>query len=126
MKKAITIILIVLTVKAYTQDQKCKAFRVGKFSYSDPDYGDLLTERNDSIQTDAYPSMGWKITSEIKWLSDCKYQTTCIKVNNKMLESLIGAEFVIEIVQIMNNKILCRTESQGIVVEKEMTKIQSD
>ncbi|MGV6831436.1 MAG: hypothetical protein ACWA5P_07740 [bacterium] len=126
MKLTISITLLLLTFNSIAQEKTCADFKTGKFTYSDPDYADLITIRNDSIQTDAYPSMGWEITSRIKWLDNCTYETECIKVNNHVMASLIGTTYVIEIIEINDNKILCKTETDGIVVEKEMIKIESD
>ena len=43
-----------------------------------------------------------------------------------MMEGLIGIKYVIEIINIDQNKILCKTESEGIVVEKEMILTATD
>jgi len=124
MREPITIILLLLTFGLFAQEKKCSDFKIGKFTYSDPDYSDLITVRTDSLQTDSYPKMGWEMTSRVKWLTDCKYEMEYIKVNDPKMESLIGIKYVIEIIEIKENKILCRTESDGITVDKEMIKTE--
>jgi len=39
------------------------------------------------------------------------------KVNKPILESIIGTKYVIEIIEINENKILCKTESERVVIE---------
>jgi hypothetical protein len=124
MREPITIILLLLTFGLFAQEKKCSDFKIGNFTYSDPDYSDLITVRTDSLQTDSYPKMGWEMTSRVKWLTDCKYEMEYIKVNDPKMESLIGIKYVIEIIEIKENKILCRTESDGITVDKEMIKTE--
>ena len=115
-----------MTFNSFSQKRECTDFKVGKFTYLDPNYADLITERNDSIQTDSYPSMDLIMTSRIKWLSDCKYEIEYIKVNDSKMQSIIGVKYIIEIIEINNNKILCKSESNGIIVEKEMIKIKTE
>jgi len=124
MRETITIIFLLLTFGLFAQEKQCSDFKFGKFTYSDPDYSDLITVRTDSLQTDSYPKMGWEMTSRIKWLTDCKYEMEYIKVNDPKMESLIGIKYVIEIIEIKENKIMCRTESDGIIVDKEMIKTE--
>ncbi|NQY31117.1 MAG: hypothetical protein HRT69_16830 [Flavobacteriaceae bacterium] len=126
MKKTISIFILLLALNSFSQEKKCSDFKVGKFTYSDPDYADLITIRTDSLQIDSYPKMGWEMTSRIEWLTDCKYEIVYIKVNDPKMESLIGIKYVIEIIEIDNNKIMCRTESDGITVEKEMIKTETE
>ena len=125
MKQTISIFILLLTLNSFSQEKKCSDFKVGKFTYSDPDYADLITIRTDSLQIDSYPKMGWEMTSRIEWLTDCKYEIEYIKVNDPKMESLIGIIYVIEIIEIDDNKIICRTESDGISVEKEMIKTET-
>ncbi|WP_298508294.1 hypothetical protein [uncultured Kordia sp.] len=122
MKPTIIILTLFISLISFSQEKKCSDFKIGKFTYSDPDYADLITERTDSLQTDHYPKMGWKLTSKVKWLTACKYEIEYIEVNIPKMESIIGTKYIIEIIDINKNKILCRTESDGIVIEKEMIK----
>ena len=123
MKQSIPIIiLLLLTLNSFGQEKDCSNFKIGEFTYSDPDYADLITIRTDSFQTDRYPEMGWEMISKVKWLTKCKYEIEYIKVNKPMLESIIGTKYVIEIIEIKENKILCKTESEGIGIEREMIK----
>jgi hypothetical protein len=122
MKQTIFLSFLLLTLSSFAQEKNCSDFKVGEFTYTDPDYADLVTVRTDSLQTDSYPEMGWEMTSSIRWISDCKYEIEYIDVNDSKLESIIGVKYVIEIIEINENKILCRTESDGISVEKEMIK----
>jgi len=125
MKQTISMFILLLTLSSFAQEKNCSDFKVGKFTYSDPDYADLITVRTDSLQTDSYPKMGWEMTSSVEWLTDCKYELEYIKANDSKMESLIGTKYVIEIIEINGNVILCRTESDGIIVEKEMIKTET-
>ena len=116
------ILLAIVVNYSVAQHYTCTDFKTGTFSYLDPDYSDLKTVRNDSLQFDSYPSMGWEITSSINWLSECRYETTCIAVNTPKIASLIGTRYTIEIIEINENKIRCKTVSEGIEVEKELIK----
>jgi len=126
MKQTISIFILLLTLNSFSQEKKCSDFKVGKFTYSDPDYSDLITVRTDSFQIDSYPKMDWEMTSRVEWLTDCKYEIVYIKVNDPKMESLIGIKYVIEIIGIDDNKIMCKTESDGITVEKEMIKTETE
>ena len=66
------------------------------------------------------------MTSRVEWLTDCKYEIVYTKVNEPEIESLIGIKYVIEIIGIDDNKIMFRTESDGIIVEKEMIKTKTE
>ena len=66
------------------------------------------------------------MTSRVEWLTDCKYEIVYTKVNEPEIESLIGIKYVIEIIGIDDNKIMFRTESDGIIVEKEMIKTETE
>ena len=126
MKNLILILILNLTLNGWAQEKNCSDFKVGKFTYSDPDYADLITVRTDSLQIDSYPKMGWAMTSRVEWLTDCKYEIIYIKVNDPKMKSLIGIKYVIEIIGIDDNKIMCKTESDGITVEKEMIKAETE
>ena len=125
-KYVLTIPFLLFAIHVFGQEKTCLDFMVGTFVYSDPDYADLVTVRNDSLQTDSYPAMGWETTCRVSWLTECKYEIEYIRVNNPMMEGLIGIKYVIEIINIDQNKILCKTESEGIVVEKEMILTATD
>jgi len=61
--------------------------------------------------------MGWELISKVKWLAKCKYEIEYVKVNKPILESIIGTKYVIEIIEINENKILCKTEPEEVVIE---------
>ncbi|MGH1387785.1 hypothetical protein [Kordia sp.] len=124
MKQILMIVTLLLTLTAFAQEKKCSDFKVGEFTYSDPDYADLITIRTDSFQTDSYPKIGLKTVSKVTWLTDCKYEIEYVEVSDPKMESLIGVKFVIEIIKINDNKILCRTKSEDVIIEKEMIKTQ--
>lgn len=126
MKFLLSLFLIVLTLPLVAQEMECSEFKIGKFRYTDPDYADLVTIRKDSIQIDSYPSLGWEMKNRITWLSDCTYQTECISVNEASLESLIGITYIIQIIAIRNDTIVCRAESDGITIDKEMVKVKAN
>ncbi|WGD33864.1 hypothetical protein [Olleya sp. YS] len=124
MKSIFSIIIFLITLIGYAQEKECIDFKVGKFTYSNPDYSDLITIRKDTLQIDYYPNLGWELTSKVNWLNDCKYEIIYTEVNDSKLDLLIGVRFVIEIIEINSNKILCRTVSEGLTVEQEMIKIE--
>lgn len=126
MKHLLVLFILLISLPSLGQEKTCLDFKVGTFGYSDPDYADLITVRNDSLQTDSYPAMGWETTCRVTWLTDCIYEIEYIRVNNPMMDGLIGIKYLIEIVHIDQNKILCRTESEGVVVEKEMILTSTD
>jgi len=117
MKQSITVIILLLTLTSFGQEKDCSNFKIGEFTYSDSDYADLITIRTDSLQTDRYPEMGWELISKVKWLTKCKYEIEYVKVNKPILESIIGTKYVIEIIEINENKILCKTEPEEVVIE---------
>ena len=124
MQKVIFIVLFLITTIAFSQELNCSDFKNGTFTYTDPDYADLLTTRTDSIQIDTYPKLDLEMTSTVTWLSDCKYQMVYTKVNDPKMEAIIGIKYVIEIIEINDNKIICQTVSEGIIVKKEMIKLK--
>lgn len=117
--------LLIFSISTFAQGKKCVDFKNGTFKYTDKDYGDLITVRLDTLQTDTYPESNEVIKSRINWLSDCKYEMEVIEVNKEFLKSLIGTKYTIEIITINGNKIVCRSKNQGTVVEKEMIKVAS-
>jgi len=95
MKQAITIIFFIMTLILIAQEKNCADFKVGKFTYSDLDYSDLITVRTDSLQIDSYPKMELETKSIVKWITDCKYEIEYIEVNDSKMESLIGTKYTI-------------------------------
>jgi hypothetical protein len=122
MRQISILILILLTFNCKAQENTCAEFKTGRFTYSDPDYADLITIRNDSIQIDTYPYADFETTSRIKWLSACTYEMEYLAVSNPLMNQLIGTKIIIEIIHVEDNKIRCRTVSDGVEVEKEMIK----
>jgi len=126
MKTIIIFALLPPTLSSFAQEKECANFKTGTFKYTDADYADLITKRNDSIQVDSYPNANFEMTSKITWLTDCRYEIEYIIVNDASLEPIIGMKYVIEIMEIDDSKIICRTKSEGITVEKEMIKVNED
>ncbi|MEY8847189.1 hypothetical protein AB9K26_00080 [Psychroserpens sp. XS_ASV72] len=119
MKKVLLVLIIFHSIKISAQEKNCSDFKTGKFKYSDVSWSEIISVRNDSIQSDYYSESDMEIVSKITWLSDCKYKMEYIKVSEKWFEHKIGEVEFIEIVQVNGNKILCRNESYSI----EMIKI---
>lgn len=124
MKQVLSIIFLLLTFVSYSQEKKCSDFKTGKFIHTDPDFKDLVTIRTDSIQREFYPKTGWEMIAKIKWLSDCKYEMEYIKANKDILQAIIGTKYVIEIIEINDNRIKCKSESGEMIIEKEMIKTE--
>lgn len=124
MQKIIFIVLFIITSSCFSQELNCSAFKNGTFTYTHPDYADLLTIRKDSIQIDTYPKLNLEMTSTVTWLSDCKYQMVYTKVNDPKMEPIIGVKYVIEIIEINDNKIMCQTDSGDVIVKQEMIKLK--
>ncbi len=123
MRQTSILILILLTFNCKAQENIYAEFKTGRFIYSDPDYADLITTRTDSIQIDTYPYADFETTSQIKWSSACTYEMEYMEVSNSLMNPLIGTKIIIEIINLEDNKIRCRTVSDGIEVEKEMIKV---
>lgn len=119
MRTIFTTFLFLLSISISAQEKKCSEFKTGKFKYSDISWKEITSVRTDSIQTDYYSESNMKIVSKITWLSDCKYKMEYIEVSEKVFEHKIGEVAFIEIVEINNNKIVCRNDSYSI----EMIKI---
>jgi hypothetical protein len=60
---------LLLWLLCTVQKEKCRAFKTGHFTYADPDYSELVSLKNDSIQTDTYPKASVKTISARTCLS---------------------------------------------------------
>ena len=123
MRNLFYIAILTFSVNSFAQVKKCNDFKNGTFKYAHKDYGELVTVRMDTLQTDSYPISGDQTKSRIKWLSGCKYEMEFIEVNKSYLQSLIGVKYTVEIIRINGKKITCRTNNKGEIIETEMIKV---
>jgi len=124
MKKAIPIVILLITLYSCSQEKKCTDFKVGKFVYSDPNYSEWKVNRTDSTQTEISTKSGIEIYSSIKWISDCKYILTYQKVLNSEVKNIIGKTIEVEIIKTKLDRYTCKSKSDAIDLELEVVKIK--
>jgi hypothetical protein len=97
MKKIFTILTIVLLASvANAQSIDCKKFKNGKFYY--PMNDGKLSVRKDTIQ-ESYNNGKLEMVWKIKWLSDCEYEMTCIKILVDPYPIKVGDRIIAKIIK---------------------------
>jgi hypothetical protein len=101
MKYAIIfVITIALSTILFAQSPDCLKYRTGKFGY--PDLPGKISLRKDSVQ-ESYNDGKLEMLWEVKWISECKYQLTCVKLFNDKYPIGIGDRIVATIISTTEN-----------------------
>lgn len=96
-----TIILfffIAINTTMSAQSPDCLKYRTGKFGY--PELPGKISLRKDSVQ-ESYNDGKLEMLWEVKWISECQYQLTCVKlfsdnypihIGDKILATIISTD----------------------------------
>ncbi|RZK07572.1 MAG: hypothetical protein EOO46_14645 [Flavobacterium sp.] len=122
MKKIIFGLFITLSSLMYSQEKHCSDFKIGNFIYKDAPYTGWTVVRGDSLQVESNKSLNWHVEGTVKWISECKYELTYTKA---VSDDLIGKTVYVEIVEIKENEIICRSTLDGVQFDFRMEKIAS-
>jgi hypothetical protein len=120
MRKMIFGTFIVLTSFTYSQERHCSDFKTGNFRYKDAPYTDWMVTRNGCCQVESNKTLNWVVEGTVEWKSDCKYELTYTKA---ITTDLIGKKVYVEIVQIHENEIVCRSTLDGVQFDFRMERI---
>jgi hypothetical protein len=119
----IVCILSISTFYCYGQDKKCSDFKTGKFVYTKPEYKRYKMIRTETTQIETDSITGLVLEGAINWKSECVYELTYTKISDKKYSNLIGQKINAEIIKILGNNLICKSEGAGTKLELEMTKI---
>ena len=72
-----TFLILLLGSSMYAQSPDCKKFKTGKFGY--PTMPGKISLRRDDVQ-ESYNNGKLEMKWKVKWISDCQYELTCIKM----------------------------------------------
>jgi hypothetical protein len=74
-KSAILIFpFVLLNVIACSPKMTCQSLHVGTFKNISKKYGTTIITRTEDFQVEENSDMGYKLTYDIKWISDCSYE----------------------------------------------------
>ncbi|AFM04133.1 hypothetical protein Fleli_1733 [Bernardetia litoralis DSM 6794] len=118
MKKNTLIILILswfLIPMAFSQNNDCQSFRIGRFSLSDTTYNkEYLIVRNDSLQIETDLETGYVSTYKLIWESDCKYVLTVIDGQKDVMEFYKDRKLSIEIIELYADSYKFSAQVEGL------------
>lgn len=78
MKLSITLLFaILISNMTNAQTPDCKKYRTGRFSY--PELPGKTSLRKDSVQ-ESYNNGKLEMIWKVRWITDCQYELTCIKL----------------------------------------------
>lgn len=104
----------------WSQKKKCRELLNGSFVYTDLKAQNWMVYRRDSLQIETNSKTGVEIHSSIKWISDCKYVLTYIKVLNSDDRGYKGRKINVEITEVNENIIKYKSVSNGLEMDGEM------
>ena len=76
-------LLIVISVRSYSQDTNCTQYHRGKFSYTDSANNIIIVKRKKNFQVETNQTTNVWINFRITWKSDCEYQLEQVGTNSK-------------------------------------------
>jgi len=79
-KTAFLLFFLSINLIGFSQKPDCMEVHLGKFSYSDEQFGTTNIERTKRLQIEENTTLGYKIIFRVKWLDDCTYQGKLKKV----------------------------------------------
>ena len=121
-----TYLFLFINLACFAQEKKCTDFKIGKFIYSKPEYKRFKVTRTETTQIEIDSVTGIVLEGSIEWKSECVYELTYTKISNQNMSSMLGQKLKSEIIKISGNNIICKTEGVGMVLELEMTKVDSN
>lgn len=90
--------ILAICTTMFAQSPNCSKYRTGKFGY--PELPGKISLRKDSVQ-ESYNNGKLEMLWEVKWISECQYQLTCVKlfsdkypinVGDKILATIISTD----------------------------------
>jgi len=108
----------------YAQSKDCSKFKTGTFKYINSDKLGTIITRNDSIQIETNTKRGVEMTGKIKWLSDCKYKLTYIKISNSDYNRLLGTSFYVDITSVKDNAYTFKAYDETREMDGEIVRIE--
>ncbi len=124
MRKLTLLVLVVIFLNACSQPKKCRDFKVGEFRYENPSFKDWKIIRTENRQVEIDEVRKIKIESSIRWISDCEYHLTHIKVNDSKDSPIVGETVKVKIIEVNENRVICEAEGLGRKLELEMVLVE--
>jgi len=101
MKTLFTVfIALSLSTTMFGQSLDCRKFKTGKFGY--PELPGKISLRKASVQ-ESYNNGKLEMLWEVKWISECQYQLTCIKLFNNNYPIKVGDKILATIISTDEN-----------------------
>lgn len=119
--KNIVIVLLLVSSSLMAQ-QNCKAFKTGTFEYTQKGYEGYQISRTATHQVEENKAKGYRAEASVKWLSDCEYQLTYLKANDK---SLLGKTIKVRILRTVGDKYTFHATMGKQVLTTEVRRIKS-
>lgn len=123
MNKALSILILFMSLSSCSQELKCSEFRTGEFRYVNENFPEKII-RTELMQIETNPETGVVIYTSIKWTSECNYVMTYEKILNHSedVSHMIGKKIYIEILETNGNKIKVHAKSKNLDTEIEFIK----
>ncbi len=77
------LLLIIISVASYAQDNNCTQYHKGKFTYTDSANNTIIVKRKNNFQVENNQATGVWINFRITWINDCEYQLEQVGTNSK-------------------------------------------
>ena len=84
MNRILIALLSLILLSCNSREKECLKFKTGTFKYIDASSEHMTVTRNDSIQIENDLKNRIKVTTSIKWNSNCDYVLTYKDVTNYM------------------------------------------
>ncbi|MTD67776.1 hypothetical protein [Flavobacterium sp. LC2016-13] len=120
MKVIILLIILLINLNTYSQEQKCSDYKVGKFKYTNSLYKNWEVLRNETEQIETDKVNKIELRASINWVSDCEYILTYTKLNDSENHSIVGQKINVKIIKVGNERVICESEGLGAKLELEM------
>ncbi|NJK98655.1 MAG: hypothetical protein HC905_30400 [Bacteroidales bacterium] len=93
-------ILLLLGGFSVLPENKCEAYKTGKFRIVDKKNKlEFTIERNDTLQTETNMADGQKARFRVNWLSDCRYTLTVIDGPRELTDFYKDKMLIVDIVK---------------------------
>lgn len=120
MRKTLLFIFCMLSFVVFSQEEKCKDYKIGNFTYTHPSYKNWMVKRSTTEQVETDVENKIQLKASVDWISDCEYILTYSSINDSKDYPIIGQKINVKIVSTKSDRIVCISKGLGIELELEM------
>lgn len=125
MNKILIALISLILFSCNPQKKECTKFKTGTFKYLDENSKHITITRNDTLQIENNIKNNIKITTSVKWESDCSYTLKYEDVTNyEYRNDILGKKIFISIIETKGNIYTARVKSSTTNTIVKMRKIQ--